>query len=85
MFMIVGQIYAEKVAPEGLVSSMQALIFAATVGLGPFLGTHLAGVVMDQFSAEGKFQWRKIWAVPFAITLAATIVLALLFQGAVPK
>jgi nucleoside transporter len=81
MFMIVGQVYAEAVADEAIRSSMQALIFAATVGVGLFLGSQLAGAVMDQFSAEGKFHWRKIWAVPLVIMLAGTIVLATVFKG----
>jgi nucleoside transporter len=85
MFMIVGQVYAEAVAPAAIRSSMQALIFAATTGVGLFLGSQLAGAVMDRFSAEGKFQWRKIWAVPLAIMLAGAIVLAMVFQGSVPK
>jgi len=85
MLMIVGQVYAATVAPEAIRSSMQAMIFAATTGAGLFLGSQLAGTVMDRFSAEGKFQWRKIWAVPLAITLVGTIVLAAVFQGNVPK
>ena len=64
---------------------MQALIFAATTGVGLFLGSQLAGIVMDRYSADGKFQWRKIWAVPLAIMLAGTIALATIFQGAIPK
>jgi len=80
MFMIVGQIYAGKVGPE-IPGSMQALIFAATTGVGLFLGTQLAGVVMDQCKAEGKFQWQKIWLVPLAIVLAGTLVLEFVFQG----
>jgi len=85
MFMIVGQIYAATVAPEAIRSSMQALIFAATTGVGLFLGSQLAGAVMDRFSADGKFQWQKIWAVPLVIMLAGTIVLATVFKGDVPK
>lgn len=85
MFMIVGQVYAATVAPESIRSSMQALIFAATTGVGLFLGSQLAGAVMDRFSSDGKFQWQKIWAVPLAIMLAGTIVLAMVFQGNVPK
>ena len=48
MFIIVGQIFAGAVGADAP-SSMQALIFAATVGVGMFLGTQLAGVVMDKF------------------------------------
>ena len=43
---------------------MQGLIFAATTGVGLFLGTQLAGFVMDKHSVNGKFQWPKIWALP---------------------
>ena len=82
-FIIVGQIFADKVGPH-IPASMQALIFAATSGVGLFLGTHLAGIVMDRFSVEGQFQWRKIWTVPMLIMAAATLVLATVFQAQVP-
>lgn len=83
-FMIVGQIFAGKVGPH-IPASMQALIFAATTGVGLFLGTHLAGIVMDRYSVEGQFQWRKIWTVPLLIMAAGTLVLATVFQAQVPS
>ncbi|MHB0960948.1 MAG: MFS transporter [Pirellulaceae bacterium] len=79
-FMIVGQIFAESMAPEHIRSSMQALIFAATTGVGLFFGTQFAGIVMDKNSVDGKFQWSKIWIVPCVITLIGALVLAALFQ-----
>jgi MFS family permease len=81
MFMIVTQMYCGSIATKEIAGSMQGLIFAATTGVGLFLGTQLAGVVMDKNSVNGKFQWPKIWIVPLAITLAGTIVFATLFQG----
>ena len=60
---------------------MQALIFAATTGLGLFMGTQFAGIVMDKNSVEGKFQWSKIWSVPCVITLLGVLVLAAVFQN----
>ena len=80
-FMIVGQIFAESVAPEAIRSSMQALIFAATTGVGLFFGTQFAGIVMDKNSVDGKFQWSKVWLVPCVITLVGVLVLAALFQN----
>ena len=80
-FIIVGQIFAESVAGPEIRNSMQALIFAATVGVGLFLGTQAAGIVMDQFSADGKFQWPKIWLVPGLIMLAGVIALAAVFTN----
>jgi MFS family permease len=85
MFMIVGQVFAAAIAPEAIRSSMQALIFAATTGVGLFFGSQLAGIVMDKFSVEGRFHWPRIWIVPLAIMLAGTILLATAFQGEVPK
>jgi MFS family permease len=89
MFIIVGQIYADEVAKAAagkeFLSSMQGLIFAATTGVGLFLGTQLAGFTMDKCSLKGKFQWPKIWAVPLVITLAGTLVFATLFQGKLPE
>ena len=75
----------DKIAPEGSRSSMQGLIFAATTGVGLFLGTQLAGFAMDKYSVNGKFQWPKIWAFPLVITLAGTLVFATVFQGKVPE
>jgi MFS family permease len=79
-FMIVGQIFMESAAAPEIRSSMQALIFAATVGVGLFLGTQFAGIVMDQFSVEGKFQWGKIWLVPAGVMLAGVLALLVLFK-----
>lgn len=83
LFIIAGQMFAGSVAPEGTGGSMQALIFTAQSGLGLFLGTQLAGVVMDRFRVEGRFQWRQVWMVPGAIMLACVIALILFFRGTV--
>jgi len=83
-FIIAGQMYANTLAAPNIVSSMQALIFAATTGVGLFLGTYFAGFVMDTFSLKGKFQWPKVWAVPFVIMTAGVLTLVLLLQEA-PK
>ena len=80
-FMIVGQIFAEDVGGAEIRSSMQALIFVATTGIGLFLGTQFAGIVMDKYTVKGKFQWSKIWAVPCIITLVGALVLAALFNN----
>lgn len=80
-FIITGQIFAESVAREEIRGSMQALIFAATVGVGLFLGTHFAGATMDAFKKEGKFQWRPIFMVPFGIMLVCVLALAFIFKG----
>ena len=81
LFIIAGQIFANEIAPEDIRGSMQALIFAATTGVGLFLGTQLAGITMDTFKKGDKFQWRPIFAVPCLIMLACTLGFILLFKG----
>ena len=78
-FMIAGQMHANDVAPEGLGGSAQSLIFWATNGVGLFLGTQLAGWVIDQYSAEGKFTWSKIFVVPLLCTLVGVLALIVAF------
>ncbi len=80
-FIIAGQMCANFYAKPEIVGSMQALIFAATMGVGLFFGTQFAGIVMDKNSVDGKFQWSKVWIVPCVITLVGVLVLAALFQN----
>lgn len=76
LFIIVGQIFANAFAPPSIRGSVQALVFAATTGIGLFVCTQAAGVVMDRFTVDGKFQWRKIWAVPAVLMALGVLVLA---------
>ncbi len=80
-FINVGFIYVNQAAPKDIVGSAQALLTVVLYGFGLFLGTQFTGVVMDKFSAEGKFRWRPIFLVPCVLTLACAIVLAALFRG----
>jgi MFS family permease len=75
LFIIAGQIYANELAPEAIRASVQALVFAATTGLGLFVFTLIAGAVMDKYTVAGKFQWAKIWTVPALIMAAGVIAL----------
>jgi nucleoside transporter len=84
-FMIAGQMFVGAMAPKEIGASAQSLIFIATNGIGLFLGTQLAGFVMEKNSVGGKFQWSKIWAVPMVITLAGAIVFATAFKVPDPK
>ena len=53
-FIIAGQMFAGSVAPEGAGASMQALVFTAQTGVGLFLGTQFAGIVMDKCRVDGQ-------------------------------
>ena len=81
LFVIVGQIFADIAASVETRASVQSLLFAATTGVGLFLGTQFAGVVMDKFRKEEKFQWRQIFMVPGAIAFVSILVFILFFKG----
>jgi nucleoside transporter len=81
LFVIVGQIFANSQASEEIRSSVQAMLFAATTGVGLFLGTQFAGMIMDLFRKEEKFKWRQIFMVPAAIALACILVFVFFFKG----
>lgn len=75
-FIIGGQIYVSMIAPKEIVGSAQSLIMLATNGVGLFLGTQLAGIVMDRGCVMGKFNWSKIFMVPAIITLVGVLAMA---------
>jgi len=81
LFVIVGQIFANNLASDEIRGSMQSLLFAATTGVGLFLGTQFAGFIMDKFRKEEKFQWSKIFMVPCAIALVSILVFIFFFKG----
>ncbi len=81
LFVIVGQLFANSLASDEIRSSVQSLLFAATTGVGLFVGTQFAGVIMDKFRKDGKFQWRSIFIVPCAIAFGAILVLVIFLKG----
>jgi nucleoside transporter len=81
LFIIAGQIFANIASPPEIRSSVQALVFAATTGVGLFLGTQFAGIVMDIFKRDDKFNWQAIFAIPMVIMLVSIIALFVLFKG----
>jgi len=84
LFVIVGQIFADMFADSigkaEIKASVQSLLFAATTGVGLFLGTQFAGFIMDKFRKEEQFQWRQIFMVPGAIAFVSILVLIILFK-----
>jgi MFS family permease len=79
-FMVGGQQFVGLVAPKEIQGSALSLLAIATNGIGLFVGTQLAGFVMEKNSVGGKFQWAKIWTVPLVITLGGAIVFAVFFK-----
>jgi MFS family permease len=82
LFIIAGQMLAERLAAEGARASTQALVFTAQSGIGPFLGAHLAGIVMDACKVDGRFKWSRVWMVP-ALVMTGCVVALIVFFGRV--
>jgi len=80
-FVNVGWLYVSVVAPEGIQNSAQALLVVATFGLGMFVGTQLAGLVMDRCRAGSQFRWRAIFLVPCVVLLICLAALVAGFEG----
>ncbi len=80
-FFFAGQVFVDKVAPEEIRASAQALITVATLGLGNFIGTQFTGIILDIFKdEEGKFEWRPIFIIPCVLTVLCAIAFVLFFH-----
>ena len=82
LFIGVGYVYVDAVAPKDIAGSAMGLYVVVLFGFGLFAGTQFTGAVMDRFKTpEGKFRWRPIYLVPCAVALACAIAMAALFRG----
>ncbi len=79
-FFVAGQLYVDEKAPYSLRNSAQGLIAFATYGMGKYLGTLVAGNVVDQNTFEGTYNWVAIWMVPFIMAIVFLIGFIFLFQ-----
>jgi nucleoside transporter len=79
-FVVTGQIFVDKEAPDHLKSSAQGLITFATYGLGMVIGTWFAGTTIDRLTVNGAANWPTIWYVPTAIAAAVLVVFIFLFR-----
>ena len=76
------QIYVDKRVPTALRSTAQGLLSFANQGLGIFIGSWIAGEVVDAYSLAGNdHNWFAIWQVPAWVGVAS----ALLFLALFPK
>jgi len=84
-FFVTGQIYVDEAAPEELRSSAQGLITLATYGVGMYIGSVVAGQVVDRFSisvSNGStvHSWFDIWMVPAALAAIVLIIFLIFFR-----
>lgn len=68
-FFVAGQLFVNEKAPASLRNSAQGLIAFATYGVGKYMGTLVAGNVVDMYSTDSGYSWLSIWMVPFAMAV----------------
>ena len=88
-FFVTGQLYVDKKAPKEIQAQAQGLISLITFGLGWFVGSHLAGMVVGHYAitqmVEGTEQivdhvWKSVWLWPIAMVIVITLFFAVLFK-----
>jgi len=83
-FFVTGQVYVDKVAPEGLRGQLQGLLVMVTQGVGMLIGAQIAGklnVTLVQNKAGSILEtWSVYWAVPCIMALLVWIVFTCTFR-----
>lgn len=80
-FFVAGQLFVDEKAPASLRNSAQGFIAFATYGVGKYLGTLVAGNVVDKFTLPGGgYNWVSVWAVPFVMSLLILVGFAAMFR-----
>lgn len=89
-FFVTGQIFVDSKAPLAIRGAAQGLITFATQGAGAFVGTWLAGLVVDSYKMSARYppsleqvhDWHSIWLVPAGMAVVVWVLFALLFKRA---
>ncbi|HKZ66651.1 MAG TPA: nucleoside permease [Chitinophagaceae bacterium] len=79
-FNISGSLFVEKEADIKIRASAQGLFMLMTNGIGAFLGTMIAGKVVDYFTADGIKDWQSIWFSFAGYALVLGIIFPLVFK-----
>lgn len=79
-FFVAGQLFVDEKAPLSLRNSAQGLISFATYGVGKYLGTLIAGNIVDHYTVQEVYRWEPIWVVPFMMALVLLIGFIFLFR-----
>lgn len=82
---ITGQMYVDDEANERIRGAAQGLIAFVLWGVGAFVGTKLAGMVMDAHKLEEvvgpiTHDWRGIWVIPAVLAAGVLILFAAAFR-----
>jgi len=91
-FFVTGQIYVDQRADIRIRAAAQGFIAFVTLGVGQFVGSWLAGAVVQantiaatDAAGTATHDWSSIWLVPAAGALAVLILFALFFKPTVQR
>lgn len=85
-FFVTGQLYTDHKASKDIQAQAQGMITFLTFGLGWFVGSMLAGKVVDMYAvkdAAGQataHQWHTIWLIPIGIVAVILVIFGLFFR-----
>jgi NHS family xanthosine MFS transporter len=79
-FNISGAMFVNLESSPRIRASAQGLYMVMTNGLGAFLGTMLAGAVVDHYTVNGVRDWHSIWLTFAGYALALGVVFPLVFR-----
>jgi nucleoside transporter len=83
-FFVTGQIYVDKKASVHIRAAAQGFIAFVTLGAGMFVGSYIAGWIVDMYSYTSADQtlhnWRSIWLVPAAMSALVLFLFAAFFK-----
>lgn len=88
-FLAAGFIHTDNKAPASIRGSAQALFSFLTYGVGMWIGSMIAGVIVDRYTTksvlgDGKMQeiinWSKVWFIPAVGSAVCLILFAILWR-----
>jgi NHS family xanthosine MFS transporter len=79
-FNISGSLYVDREAESTIRASAQGLFMIMTNGLGAFVGSMAAGMVVDHFTVDGVKDWQSIWLAFAGYALVLGLAFPFLFK-----
>jgi nucleoside transporter len=83
-FFVTGQIYVDKKASVHMRGAAQGFIAFVTLGVGMFVGSYIAGWVVDNYSyttgAQTLHNWTPVWLIPAAMSAGVLLLFAAFFN-----
>ena len=79
-FNISGSLYVDREADSTIRASAQGLFMVMTNGLGAFIGSMAAGMVVDHYTVDGVKDWQNIWFAFAGYALVLGLAFPFLFK-----